>query len=144
MIGGGLGGVLNGVLVLPLGAWNIQYLTIGLFAAVAVILAASARRLDRLNSDSAPPARARTQGTGSLRDHRARMNRPGQVAGVLPVKRPRQAAPTVMFGIVFSSWWLFLSAGAVLPTLPAFISRHLGDGSIGIGWAYFLYSAASI
>ena len=55
MIGGGLGGVLNGVLVLPLGAWNIPYLTIGLFAAVAVILAASARRLDRLNSDLAPP-----------------------------------------------------------------------------------------
>ncbi len=55
MIGGGLGGVLNGVLVLPLGAWNIPYLTIGLFAAVAVILAASARRLDRLNSDPAPP-----------------------------------------------------------------------------------------
>jgi MFS family permease len=55
MIGGGLGCVLNGVLVLPLGAWNIPYLTFGLFAAVAAILAASARRLDRLNSDSAPP-----------------------------------------------------------------------------------------
>jgi MFS family permease len=72
------------------------------------------------------------------------VNRPGQVAGVLPVKRPRQAAPTVLFGIVCSSWWFFLSAGAVLPILPAFISRHLGDGSLGIGWAYFLYSAASI
>ena len=71
------------------------------------------------------------------------MNRPGQVAGIPPVKRPRQAAPTVFFGIVLSSWWLFLSAGAVLPTLPAFISSHLGDGSLGIGWAYFLYSAAS-
>ena len=72
------------------------------------------------------------------------MNRPGQVTGILPVKGPRQAAATALFGIVFSSWWLFLSAGAVLPILPAFISRHLGDGSLGIGWAYFLYSAASI
>jgi MFS family permease len=72
------------------------------------------------------------------------VNRPGQVAGVLPVKRPRQAAPTVLFGIVFSSGWFFLSAGAVLPILRAFISRYLGDGSLGIGWAYFLYTAASI
>jgi len=72
------------------------------------------------------------------------VNRPGQVAGIPPVKRPRQAAPTVLFGIVVSSWWLRLSAGAVLPTLPAFISSHLGDGSLGIGCAYFLCSAASI
>ena len=46
MIGGGLGAVINGVLVVPLGAWNIPYLTIGLFGAVALILAGFARRLD--------------------------------------------------------------------------------------------------
>jgi predicted MFS family arabinose efflux permease len=46
MIGGGLGGAINGVLVVPLGAWNIPYLTIGLFGAVALILAGFARRLD--------------------------------------------------------------------------------------------------
>lgn len=46
LIGGGLGGVINGVLVVPLGAWNIPYLTIGLFGAVALILAGFATRLD--------------------------------------------------------------------------------------------------
>ena len=51
MIGGGLGGVLNGVLVIPLGAQNIPYLSIGLFTLVAVMLGTAARRLDRLNSD---------------------------------------------------------------------------------------------
>lgn len=46
MIGGGLGGVLNGVLVEPLGAWNIPYVTIGLFSILAVVLAIAARQTD--------------------------------------------------------------------------------------------------
>jgi len=46
MIGGGLGGVLNGILVVRLGAWAIPYFTIGLFSLLAVVLAVSARRLD--------------------------------------------------------------------------------------------------
>jgi predicted MFS family arabinose efflux permease len=46
MIGGGLGGILNGILVVRLGAWNIPYFTVGLFSLLAVVLAVSARRLD--------------------------------------------------------------------------------------------------
>jgi MFS family permease len=43
MIGGGLGSVINGILVGPLGAWNIPYLTVGLFSMLAVGLAIAAR-----------------------------------------------------------------------------------------------------
>ncbi len=43
MTGGGLGTVLNGVLVGPLGAWNIPYLSIGLFLVLAVALAVAFR-----------------------------------------------------------------------------------------------------
>jgi hypothetical protein len=43
MIGGGLGSVINGILVEPLGAWNIPYLTVGLFSMLAVGLAIAAR-----------------------------------------------------------------------------------------------------
>jgi MFS family permease len=58
MIGGGLGGVLNGVLVVPLGARNIPYLTIGLFGAVALTLAVRARKLDGSAANAAVPAEA--------------------------------------------------------------------------------------
>jgi hypothetical protein len=44
MIGGGLGAVLNGILVGPVGAWNIPYLSVGLFAVLAVGLAIAAHR----------------------------------------------------------------------------------------------------
>jgi len=54
MIGVGLGGVLNGVLVLPLGAQNIPYLTVGIFTLVAVILGASALRQDRVSRNGIP------------------------------------------------------------------------------------------
>ncbi|HUZ55176.1 MAG TPA: hypothetical protein VMU94_21955 [Streptosporangiaceae bacterium] len=61
MIGGGVGGMLNGVLVVPLGAWNIPYLTIGLFSAIALILAVCARWLDRAAGKAAPPGGADRQ-----------------------------------------------------------------------------------
>ena len=44
MIGGGLGAVLNGILVGPIGAWNIPYLSVGLFSMLAVGLAIAAHR----------------------------------------------------------------------------------------------------
>jgi MFS family permease len=43
-IGGGVGGFLNGVLAVPLGPWNIPYLTIGLFFGLAAVLAFGSRR----------------------------------------------------------------------------------------------------
>jgi hypothetical protein len=43
MIGVGLGAVLNGILVGPVGAWNIPYLSVGLFSMLAVGLAIAAR-----------------------------------------------------------------------------------------------------
>jgi MFS family permease len=47
MIGGGLGAVLNGILVGPIGAWNIPYLSVGLFSMLAVGLAMAARHSGR-------------------------------------------------------------------------------------------------
>ncbi len=72
------------------------------------------------------------------------MNRPGQVAGVLPVKRPRQAGPRSCSGSSSAPGGSSCQPALCCRLSPAFISRHLGDGSLGIGWAYFLYSAASI
>lgn len=43
MTGGGLGTVLNGVLVGPAGAWNAPYLSIGLFLVLAATLAVAVR-----------------------------------------------------------------------------------------------------
>ena len=52
MIGGGLGSVINGLLVEPLGAWNIPYLTVGLFLMLAAGLAIAARYSVRLPGSS--------------------------------------------------------------------------------------------
>jgi hypothetical protein len=51
MIGGGLGNVLNGLLVARLGAWNIPYFTIGTLSLLAVVLAF----LTHHAKDSQPP-----------------------------------------------------------------------------------------
>jgi MFS family permease len=68
MIGGGLGSVINGLLVGPIGAWNIPYLTVGLFSMLAIGLAIAARHSVRRPgsswaaedplASSAPPAPA--------------------------------------------------------------------------------------
>jgi MFS family permease len=42
MIGGGLGAVINGILVGLIGAWNIPYLSVGLFSMLAAGLAIAA------------------------------------------------------------------------------------------------------
>jgi len=65
-------------------------------------------------------------------------NSSGPDADALPLKPSPEPVPTVLFGAVFSAWWFFVSAGAVLPILPAFIHGQLGGGSLGIGWVYFL------
>jgi MFS family permease len=54
MMGGGVGGVLNGVLVVPLGAWNMPFVTIGLFSVMAVTLGFFVRRLDSRDSARSP------------------------------------------------------------------------------------------
>jgi MFS family permease len=50
MIGGGLGTVLNGILAVPLGAWNIPYISVGLFLALAAALMITARYSRRRGS----------------------------------------------------------------------------------------------
>lgn len=56
MMGGGVGGVINGVLVVPLGAWNIPFVTIGLFSAAAVALGLFTRRLETRGSGTHLPS----------------------------------------------------------------------------------------
>jgi MFS family permease len=54
MMGGGVGGVINGVLVVPLGAWNIPFVTIGLFSVMAATLGLFVRRLDAHGAGLSP------------------------------------------------------------------------------------------
>ncbi|HUZ55177.1 MAG TPA: MFS transporter [Streptosporangiaceae bacterium] len=72
------------------------------------------------------------------------MSSPHPDARALPAGPAKRGAPTVLLGALFSSCCFFLAVGAVLPVLPGFIGHRLAGGSLGIGWSYFAYSAASI